>query len=361
MYAINRSLVEARDGFEKLPTRNVMTWNTMIRGYCQHGEMLCARELFERMEREGVRPNVASWNAMLSGYTQESLGLLAIELYERMQCQKVKPDAVTVLCVLKACASVGALGHGKNVHEGLQQCGLYTTLAVGNTLIDMYCKCSSLYEALTVLDTLPRRDVVPWGAMIGGLTQHGHYEFALQCFEEMQEEGIWPVYDSYTSVLTACRCLNRVDEGHYYFKSMSEKHGIEQGMEHFNCMIDLFGRAGRLQEAVELLGTIPSLSNLEGWMSLLTASKKFGNTALGSICFDQVIGLDPSLGSGYVLMASAFGDEEMWNDAQKVQQLKIAANAVKKPGRSCIEVENQVHEFCVNDRSLTFNDNIRAE
>lgn len=361
MYAKFDSTAEARVVFDKLPTRNVVTWNAMITGYCQHGEILHACELFESMELEGIQRNVASWNALISGYTQEGLGLLALELYQRMQDRGIKPDAVTFLCILKACTSVGALADGRRIQEDIYERGLDSDVTIGNTLIDMYSKCSSLQEALKVLDALPERTVVSWGAILGGLTQHGHYEFAMQCFQDMQEEGVCPVYDTYTSVLTACRYLNRVDEGYYYFKSMSEKHGIKQGIEHFNCIVDLLGRAGRLHDAAEMLYTIPSLPSLQGWMSLLTACKKFGNTMLGHICFDQVLRLDPSVSSGYVLMSNAYADQEMWNDVQKVHQLRVAAGAVKKPGRSWIEVASKVHEFCVRDRSHAYNDKIQAE
>ncbi|KAH7425128.1 hypothetical protein KP509_11G040900 [Ceratopteris richardii] len=308
MYGKCGSIAEAQDVFNKLSSKNIVTWNAMITAYCEHGKMICAQELFDTMGNNFIQQNVISWNAMISGYTKCNKAFASIELYQRMQYRNIKPDAVTYLCALKACASVGALVNGRIVHKKIHACGLDSTLAIGNTLIDMYCKCCSLKEALEVLSAMPQRDVISWGAVIGGLTQHSRYELALQCFQDMQEEGIRPVYDTYVSVLTACKCLKHVDEGYYYFKSMQEKHGIKPGMVHFNCMIDLLGHAGSLHEAVRMLHMIPSLSNLQGWMSLLTASKKFGNTELAYACFDQVVRLDPSISSSYVIMSSAYNN-----------------------------------------------------
>ncbi|KAI5054316.1 hypothetical protein GOP47_0030793 [Adiantum capillus-veneris] len=122
-------------------------------------------------------------------------------------------------------------------------------------------------------------------------------------------------------------------------------------MQNINCMIDLFGRHGQLQEATELLKAMPSSPDLAGWMSVLTACKTFNNAEVGSHCLDQIANFDYDLPSAFMFMSNIYSDANLSKNVSKMQSLKKFANAWKTPGKACIEIGDEVHELVVGDET----------
>jgi pentatricopeptide repeat protein len=143
--------------FDKMPSRDVVTWTTMILGHVECGQGQKAPELVQQMQQDGVQL-----------------------------------DPVTFVGVLKACASVGAIEEGRCVHQQIIQSGLESDVFVGNSLVDMYAKCGSMEDAWRVFNKMPSRDVITWTAMIFGHVKCWQGQEALELFQEMQQEGVQP-------------------------------------------------------------------------------------------------------------------------------------------------------------------------
>lgn len=276
---------------------------------------------------------------------------MLLNFFQTMLRDGINPDKITFLSILKACSSIAALGHGKMIHEQIIIVGLESDVVIGSILIDVYAKCGNLKEAYKVFDKLPHQDVVSWGAIIAGHAQHGNYRLATKCFEEMQREGLKPHGMIYTSILSACSHAGHVNEGYGYITSMIEDHGIMPSVEHFNCIVDLLGRAGQLKEAVRVLQTMPVPPDVVGWTALLTACRAYGNMEIGRQCFDQIMHLDPDVSFGYALISNLYADAHNWKHLYEIQELKKCFIAWKKPGKAWIEVDENVHEFTVEDKS----------
>lgn len=187
--------------------------------------------------------------------------------------------------------------------------------------------------------------------MIAGYSQHGYCRLALKCFEDMLCQSIEPDSWTFSSILSACSEAALVKEGYQYFKVMEKDHGIAPGVEHFNCIVDLLGRAGRVPEAKKLLQTMPVLPDITTWMSLLTASRMYGYVDLGIECFNEVARLEPDTAAVYALLSHMYADFDLWQDACKVQELKKCSSAWKKPGKACIETGHIVQEFTVGEKT----------
>lgn len=326
MYAKCGRLDEACIVFGRLPTRNVVTWSTLISGYAQHFHAEKALQLFKQMQQEGMQPN-----------------------------------QVTFVLLLKACSSIADQEQGKWIHEHIIESGLEVDQFVGSTLVDMYAKCGNLEEAVQVFKELPKRNVVSWCAMITGYVQHGHYGLALQCLEDLENQGLKLDGNVYTGILAALSHTGQVEEGHNYFRSMREEHGITPCMEHFNCMVDLLGRAGLLSEAEDIIKKMPMAPDSMIWISLLGACRKSGNVNLGERCFEQVVCVDPDNAVSYVLMSNIYADAHMWEEVQQIQEQRKYAYAWKKPGKAWMEVSNKVHEFIVGDKTHSHSGLINAK
>jgi len=205
----------------------------------------------------------------------------------------VQPDAVTFVGVLNACASIVALEEGKYAHEQIIQSGCEADVFVGNSLIDMYAKCGSMEDAQRVFNEMPSHNVVSWTTMLQGCPMHGHGKEALQHFEKMCEEGVKPDIATFLCLLSACTHAGLVDEGLRCFHSMSTDYMIYQEPEHYSCMVDLLGLAGRLHEAEDMIKGMPCKPNATIWLALLSACRIHGNVEMGEQVAKHVLELDP--------------------------------------------------------------------
>eukprot|EP01018_Ginkgo_biloba_P000564 Gb_28902 [translate_table: standard] len=315
MYAKCRSIENARLVFDKLPKRNVVSWNAMIIGHAcnEHGED-------------------------------------ALKFFCQMQWAGLKSDKFTFTSVLKACISLVTLENGKQIHACIIKTGLESDVVVGTALVDMYAKCGSFLDSRVVFDTMPERNPISWTTMIGGLAQHGHGKEALKLFEQMQQEGIKPNHIAFLCVLSACSRAGLVDEGCHYFDSMTQIHGIMPKIEHYACMVDLLGRSGYLEEAEKLISDMPFEPGASVWQSLLGACRIHGNIELGEHAAKCILELVPEYPATYVLLSNIYAATGRWDDVAKVRKMMRDRGVIKEPGCSWLEVKNTVHTFFVRDR-----------
>lgn len=322
---------------------DIVTWNTLIAGYIQHTHDFEALVVFHQMQKDGIESDSVTYVYALQACSSLAslvygmlihvciiLSGISIDFYllsclidMYIKCESFEDaqsvleqspqknmvlgsDALLASCVwhgqeedlsklpyeeaitaysatfiklLKACASLNALDLGKQVHGGVIEVFHELNLSIGNALIDMYAKCGSIKDAHSVLCRMSNRDVVTWTTVIGG---YGHYQFASQCFEKMVKEGVTPVDTTFVCLLTACSRAGLVKEGCKYFKSMVKDYGLLPTVDHYYCMVDLFGRSGRLIEAEDILQTIPLLRpTIVGPRTLLNHCKFHGNVELG--------------------------------------------------------------------------------
>ncbi|KAH8940748.1 hypothetical protein BDL97_14G001500 [Sphagnum fallax] len=251
--------------------------NSLIDMYAKCGSMEDAKRVFNKLPSR----DVVSWNVMIFGHVKYGQGQKALELFRQLQEEGVQPDFMTLVGVLNACASVVALEQGRRAHDWVIKSGWDSNVFVGNSLIDMYAKCGNLEDALKVFNKMPSRDVVTWNAMIGGYAIHGHGKEALKQFEQMHEEGVQPDDTTFVCLLSACSHSGLLDEGLRFYSSMSTVYMISANLQHYTCMVDLLGRAGRLHEAENMVLAMPYKPQVAAWRALLGACRIHGNVEMG--------------------------------------------------------------------------------
>ncbi|KAM3018009.1 hypothetical protein FF2_001828 [Malus domestica] len=175
----------AREVFDRMGERNIVSWNAMITGYAKVGNFVDARKLFNEMPKR----NVVSWTSMITCYSQANQHSEAVSLFQEMMAANVRPDEIAVASVLSACAHVGSLDVGETVHHYIKTHGVKVDVYVGNALIDMYCKCGVVEKAMEVFQWMEKKDSVSWTSVISGLAVNGFADSALECFSRMLREG----------------------------------------------------------------------------------------------------------------------------------------------------------------------------
>jgi pentatricopeptide repeat protein len=336
---------------------DVYVSNGLIDLYAKCGSIEDAWTVFQRMSTH----NVVAWNAMISGYVKCGQGQRAIELSRQMQLEGMQPDHVTFVGLLNACASIAALKEGKHVHDQIIESGCESDVFVANNLVHMYAKCGSVEDAQSVFDKMPTHNVISWNALLGGYAITGRGKEARQQFEQMCREGVAVDSVTFIALLTACSCAGLVNEGFCYFEMMGSVHGISATPEHYACMVDLLGRAGRLSEAENLVKTMSSEPNAPVWKALLAACRVHGNVETGKQVAKQAVELDSTNSGSYVLLSNIYAAAGKWDLSRSIQRQRLSRGVRKEPGRSWIEVNGKVHSFLVDDLNHPQRAQIRAE
>eukprot|EP01018_Ginkgo_biloba_P039317 Gb_36398 [translate_table: standard] len=355
--AQNGYVDEALELFQKMPERNMVSWNSMISGFVQNGYVDEALKIFQKMPER----DVVSWNAIIAGCAQNEHVEEALNLFQQMHLAAVKPNLETFAIVLPACGNLVALEQGKEIHEHMIISGFQSDVFVENTLVDMYAKCGSIEDASKVFDKIPKRNVISWTTMIVGYAMHGCGREALELFERMQQSGTNPDHVTFVGVLCACCHAGLVDQGWQYFDCMSKYYHITPTMEHYGCMVDLLGRAGRLDEAQNFINKMPIKPDVGVWGSLLGACRIHINIEVGEHAAEQLLELDPQNTAPYVLLSDIYAASGRRDSIEKVRKMMQDRRVKKKPGLSWIVVNKQVNSFLVGDRSHPQTQNIYAE
>ncbi|KAJ0972682.1 hypothetical protein J5N97_020641 [Dioscorea zingiberensis] len=401
--------------------RNVVSWTAMIGGYIQNGELHRAAVLFSQMMGGGVRPNdftfstiltaspsispaqihaqviktnyhnvssvgtallaayaklgstqealsvfgdidvkdIVAWSAMMFGYAQAGDSEGAAKLYSEMNMKEVRPNEFTLSSVIDACASPAAsVEQGKQFHGIVIKFRYQGSICVSSALVTMYAKKGSIENAQKVFERQSIRDLVSWNSIVSGYAQHGYGHKALEIFKEMEAHDLEMDGVTFLGVIVACMHAGLVEEGQKYFDSMIRDHRINPTMEHYACLVDLYSRAGKLEDALNFIKGMPFPAGPTIWRTLLGACRVHKNVELGKLAAEQLMSLEPQDSAAYVLLSNIYASTGKWEERAKVRKLMDERNVKKEAGRSWIQIKNKVHSFLASDRSHPLSESI---
>ncbi|KAJ7533582.1 hypothetical protein O6H91_13G056000 [Diphasiastrum complanatum] len=234
----------SKRGFET----DVVVGNTLVDMYAKCGCIEDACGVFNKLSGR----NVVSWSVMIAGYAQQGLGNEALALYEQMKQKGVQPDNVTYVVLLKACASITALEHGKQIHSHIIKNGFELDVIMGSALVDMYAKCGCIEHARQVFNNLQHeRNVVSWNAMIAGYAQQGLGKEALALYERMKHEGVQPDSVTYVVLLNSCASIAALEQGKQLHSHIIRS-GIDMGLIMSSALVDMYAKCGCIENAHEV-------------------------------------------------------------------------------------------------------------
>ncbi|XP_057857107.1 pentatricopeptide repeat-containing protein At3g12770-like [Cryptomeria japonica] len=340
-----------KNGFEL----DVLVGNSLIDMYAKCGSISLARQLFDKLSKR----NVVSWSAMIAGYAQNGHAKAALELFNQMQLADVKPNSMTMVSVLSSYAQLGALQQAKRIHDYVISSGMESDVFVSTAIIDMYAKCGGIEIGRQLFDKMSKRNVVTWNTLIAGYGMHGHGKQALTLFCQMQQACIKPNHITLVSVLSACSHAGLVEEGWQYFNSM-DQYGIVPTMRHYACMVDLLGRAGHLNEAENFIQKMPLDPDASVWGALLAGCRIHNNIDLGERVAERLFKLQPENAGYFVLLSNIYAAAGRWDDVAKIRTMMKDKGTNKTAGCSFIELSGKIHAFIVGDKSHPQSDQIYA-
>ncbi|XP_031745064.1 pentatricopeptide repeat-containing protein At1g08070, chloroplastic [Cucumis sativus] len=269
----------------------------------------------------------------------------------KMRIEKVVLEKYVAASMLSACTGLGALEQGKWIHRYIERNGIEFDSKLATTLIDMYCKCGCLDCAYEVFVHLPEKGISSWNCMIGGMAMHGKGEAAIELFKDMETKMVKPDNITFLNVLSACAHSGLVEKGQHYFYRFTQVYGIEPRTEHYGCMVDLYGRAGLLEEAMKVIDEMPMSPDVGVLGAFVGACKIHGNIELGEEVGKRVIELEPTNSGRYVLLGNLYAEAGRWEGVAEVRKLMNDREVKKAAGVSMIELEGVVYEFIAGGRN----------
>lgn len=397
-YCSSGSMADARRMFEEMPERDAVSWNTMLGGHVRVGDVGTAAQMFAAMRWSEVDVNVTAlitligcgWqgesvhgfcvkaglcddvkvaaamvgmyvregsiecaskvfhetarrdlvlcNCMVDGYAKAGQIREAMDLIDGMREHGMRPSSGTLVGVLSACGASGALAAGRSVHELAEEAQLELDSTLGTALMDMYFKCGCPSEAAAVFEAIQDRDVKAWTAMIMGYGVNGQPGSAISLFYRMEEDSVAPNEVTFLALLTACSHGGLVQEGKEFLETMVRRCGLSPSPEHYSCVIDLLGRAGRLREAYELIQSVSSQGDATAWRALLAACRLYGNAKLGRMVQSQLDAIGHYHPSDAILLSNTYASEGRWDEIAQVRDSEAQKISVERKDAGCSSI-----------------------
>ncbi|RVW60305.1 Pentatricopeptide repeat-containing protein [Vitis vinifera] len=363
------SVYKAWSVYEAMGFRNLVSWNFMIAGFQVYGCENRALELFSQMHFEievatalvkaysrlggevsdcyriflelDGHQDVVSWTAIIAVFAERDPEE-ALLLFRQFLRQCLAPDHHMFSIVLKTYAGLATERHALTVQSHVLKVGFEEDTVLANALIHACARCGSIALSKQAFDKMGSHDIVYWNSMLKAYAMHGQGKEVLQLFSRMDAQ---PDGTTFVVLLLACSYAGMVEEGTKIFETMSNNHGIAPQPDHYTCMVDILGRAGRISEVKELIVKMLMEPDPVVWSALLGGCRKHGETKLAKLAAVKVKELDPNNSLGYILMSNIFCTDGHFNEARLISREMEGKTVRKEPGLSWIEVVNLLHEF----------------
>ncbi|KAJ0779811.1 putative tetratricopeptide-like helical domain superfamily, DYW domain-containing protein [Helianthus annuus] len=320
---------------------DVSVMNSLISMYCKCKRVDIAAEIFKNMKEK----TLVSWNAMILGYAQNGQIISALNHFRLMKVKNIDPDSFTMVSIIAAVTEFSVLRQAKWVHGVVTRTCLDTNVFVKTALVDMYAKCGAITTARKLFDLMNDRHVTTWNTMIDGYGTHGYGTEAIKLFKKMEAGDIKPNNITFLCIISACSHSGFVEEGCQYFYKMKNEYEIEPTMDHYGAMVDLLGRSGRLTKAWDFIQNMPVEPGINVFGAMLGACKIHKNVELAEMAADRLFELSPNDGGYYVLLANIYATTSMWDKVTEIRSKMEERGIRKTPGYSSVELENEVHTF----------------
>ncbi|KAG2698143.1 hypothetical protein I3760_07G136400 [Carya illinoinensis] len=264
---------------------DIFVGTALVDMYAKCTDMTSAERVFAEMPDR----NLVSWNSMIVGFLQKKLYYRAVEIFREIRRQvSDSPDEVSCSSVLSACANMGCLEFGRQVHGIAFKHGLVALTYVNNSLMDMYCKCGLFGDALELFKTIGDRDVVAWNVVIMGCVHCGKFEEACRYFWFMRTEGIAPDETTYSSVLHASASLSALNQG-TLIHDQTLKTGFMNNACVASSLITMYAKSGSLVDANRMFEEIQE-RNLVCWTAMIAACQQHGCANQAIELFEEMLG-----------------------------------------------------------------------
>ncbi|XP_057458234.1 pentatricopeptide repeat-containing protein At3g24000, mitochondrial [Lotus japonicus] len=158
--------------------------NTLLHMYAKSGSISDARKVFDRL----VKVDVVSCNSMLIGYAQHGFGKEAVVLFKQMLRDGIEPNDITFLSLLTACSHAGLLDEGERYFQLMRQFGVEPKVSHYAKIVDLLGRAGLLDRAMSFIEgMLIEPTAAIWGALLGASWMHKKIEMGAYAAQKVFE------------------------------------------------------------------------------------------------------------------------------------------------------------------------------
>ncbi|CAO2839029.1 unnamed protein product [Amaranthus hypochondriacus] len=293
---------------------DVYVLNALVDMYAKCGDIVKSRNVFDTIRSK----DLVSWNSMILGYIHHGLLAKAMEIFHNMVKNGLEPDHVTISTIISRISVfiIGAQMHGWVIRRGLNQ-----SLPIANSLIVFYSNHGYLDQCQWLFAQMPEKDIVSWNSIISA---HRNDPRALTYFQQMEETGATPDAITFVALLSACAQLGLVNEGKIFFSSMIEEYEITPIMEHYACLVNLYGRAGMIDEAYDIISNKMEFeAGPTVWGALLYACFLHADCETAELAAQHLFELEPDNEHNFELLIRIYDNLGRSEDSDRVKMMMI--------------------------------------
>ncbi|KAL6220189.1 hypothetical protein ACLB2K_007946 [Fragaria x ananassa] len=294
----------------------VASQTSLLTMYARCGLVDDSLRIFKRIQH----PTVVTWTSLIVALVRNGREELALTKFKEMIRDSVVPNSFTLSSVIQACSNLAMLDEGQQIHATVTKFGLDGHIYAGAALIILYGKCGNTEMARSVFDDLIETDLVSMNSMIYSYAQSGFGHQALKIFDGMKDLRLEPNDVTILSVLLACKNSGLVQQGCKFFSTIRNNHSIELTRDHYACMVELLGRAGRLEDAEILIKEVKK--------------SRFSRD-----------------GGSRVLLTNLYASTGNWSQVIDMKSTMREMQFKKNPAMSWVDVDREVHIFMAGDLS----------
>ncbi|CAM0944612.1 unnamed protein product [Alopecurus aequalis] len=191
---------------------------------------------------------------------------------------RVRPDAFTLSLLLKSCAMLPSLAHGRAVHAlAVRSCAAYADAFVAAALVQMYAKCRDMVGSINAYNAFEKPDMVLRTSMVTGYEQNGMAQEALEFFaRHVVGQGVVPSPVTLVSVISAAAQLRDARNGQACHAFVL-RNDFEYDLALVNAIIGFYMRTGAVQHARRLFEGMME-RDVVTWSCMVTGYVQSGNT-----------------------------------------------------------------------------------
>ncbi|KAJ7555610.1 hypothetical protein O6H91_05G046600 [Diphasiastrum complanatum] len=301
--------------------------------------------------RSGV-PDSFGNGENVSKLCQEGRLKEALHMLEIMVQQNIQAPINTYVCLLKGCTRKKALVEGKRVHALIVLRGLDSNIYLGNTLVDMYAKCSSVLNARQVFDSMPEHNVFSWTTIISAYANHGQGEEAINLFQQMQQTGIPPNKVAFVVALKACARIPALEQGKQLHLDII-KSGFESDATVGNTLVDMYAKCGSIEDACQVFNNMHE-RDVVSWNAMIAGYAQHGLGKKAIALYEQMKeeGVQPNNVTHVVLLKACASIAALEQDKQ------LHLDIIKSGFKSDANFERtlvDIYAKCIEDAQQLFN------
>ncbi|KAJ7964441.1 Pentatricopeptide repeat-containing protein [Quillaja saponaria] len=230
------------------------SFSMALKACADTSDLLVGRAIHAQIFKHSEEADQVVNNALLRLYGKF---FETMEAFRVMQREGMGFSWVTLTTILPICARVTALHSGKEIHAQIVKSAKKSDLPLLNSLMDMYAKCGAINYCCIVFNKMQSKDLTSWNTMLAGYANNGHMKEALTLYDKMVKSGIKPDGITFIALLSGCSHSGLTEEGKRLFKTMKKEYGLFPSLEHYACLVDILGRAGKIKEALLVAENMP--------------------------------------------------------------------------------------------------------